>query len=211
MNTIYCFWTGINEMSENRKKCLEQLKEVSECNVILVTPVNLHEYILEEEPLHESYQYLSETHKADYLRTYFMNFHGGGYSDIKRTTGSWKQSFLNLENSDKWIIGYAEICGGIAYGPAERWSELIGNGAYISKKKTPLTITWYNDMITLLTRKLDELKKHPAKFPQDCYGSSSGYPLGWSEMLGMIFHRVSWEYKDKLLRTLPISIFSDYR
>jgi hypothetical protein len=49
MNTIYCFWTGINEMSENRKKCLEQLKEVSECNVILVTPVNLHEYILEEE------------------------------------------------------------------------------------------------------------------------------------------------------------------
>lgn len=211
MNTIYCFWTGTNEMSENRKNCLEQLKKVSECDVVLVTPKNLHKYILEEAPLHESYSYLSETHKADYLRTYFMNFHGGGYSDIKCTTGSWKQSFLELENSDKWIIGYAEICGGVGYGPGERWTELIGNCAYISKKKTPLTINWYTDMITLLTKKLDDLKKYPAKFPQDCYGSSSGYPLEWTEMLGRIFHRVSWDYKDKLLRTLPISVFSNYR
>jgi hypothetical protein len=99
-----------------------------------------------------------------------MNFHGGGYSDIKCTTGSWKQSFLDLKNSDKWMIGYAEICGGIAYGPGERWTELIGNCAYISKKKTPLTIEWYNDMIILLTKKLDELKKHPAQSPQDCCG-----------------------------------------
>ncbi len=27
MNTIYCVWTGTNEMSENRKRCLEQLKK----------------------------------------------------------------------------------------------------------------------------------------------------------------------------------------
>lgn len=210
-NTIYCFWTGTNLMSDNRKRCVENLREVTECNVVLVTPDNLSSFILDEAPLHEAYQYLSETHKADYLRTYFMNFYGGGYSDIKCTTGSWKQSFVDLETSDKWIVGYAEIEGGVAYGPRERWTELIGNCAYIAKKNTPLTNAWYNDMIELLTKKLDSIKEHPATFPQDCYGSDSGYPLGWNEMLGRIFHRVTYDFKNKVLNTLPISIFSDYR
>ena len=53
----------------------------------------LDKYILQEHPLHQSFNYLSETHKADYLRTYFMRFHGGGYSDIKKTSGSWIDSF----------------------------------------------------------------------------------------------------------------------
>jgi len=92
-NTIYCFWTGSNEMSDARKQSLEQLKQVSDMNVILVTKDNLHTYILPDHPLHEAYKYLSETHKSDFLRIYFMNFYGGGYSDIKRATGSWKPAY----------------------------------------------------------------------------------------------------------------------
>ena len=111
---IYCFWTGNNPISENRRKCLEQLIKVSKCNVILVTPSTLNEYILDEHPLHPSFNYLSETHKADFLRTYFMRFHGGRYSDIKKTTGSWIESFEKLKKSDKWIIGYKEVEGGVA-------------------------------------------------------------------------------------------------
>ena len=80
-NKIYCFWTGENKMSEQRLKCLEQLRKKSQCNVILVTPKILDKYILDKHPLHPSFKYLSQTHKADYLRTYFMRFHGGGYSD----------------------------------------------------------------------------------------------------------------------------------
>jgi hypothetical protein len=102
-------------MSPQRHECLEQLKEKYECNVILITTHNLNEYIKKEHPLHPAYEYLSETHKADYLRTYFMNFYGGGYSDIKKTTGSWKKSFEDLRNSEYWICGYKELNGGVAY------------------------------------------------------------------------------------------------
>jgi hypothetical protein len=210
---IYVFWTGTNKMSSDRKNCLEDLKKVSECNVILVTPDNLKDYIKPEVPLHEAYQYLSETHKADYLRTYFMNYIGGGYSDIKKTTGSWKKSFDDLANSDKWICGYKELGpGGVAYEPhQDKWEELIGNGAYISKPNTPLTNEWYNSMIDLIDTKLEKLKENPAKGPQNSVGSGTGYPMEWNEMLGRIFHRVIYKFKDKIMNTLPVSIFSNYR
>ena len=58
-----------------------------------------------------------------------MHFHGEGYSDIKKTTGSWRKSFDSLYNSDKWIIGYPEIRGGTACTvPYNSYNELIGNG-----------------------------------------------------------------------------------
>ena len=60
-NIIYCFWTGTNQMSKQRQECLKQLREISQCNVILVTPDTLNEYILDEHPLHPSFNYLSET------------------------------------------------------------------------------------------------------------------------------------------------------
>ena len=101
---IYTFWTGDNEMPENRKRCLYLIKKLSNVDVILITKDNLNQYILE--PLHPSYEYLSFTHRADYLRTYFMHFYGGGYSDIKETTGSWDKYFDILDSSDYYAIGY---------------------------------------------------------------------------------------------------------
>ena len=212
MNIIHCFWTGENELTQNRKTCLEQVIQTSEYKVILVTPANLHEYILSDHPLHPAYEFLSETHKADYLRTYFMNFHGGGYSDIKKTTGSWKRAFIDLKNNDNfWICGYPEIPGGVAYSPySDKWNELIGNGAYISKPNTPLTNEWYTEMIVLLDKKLPELILNPSKHPQDCK-EISNYPIEWNEMLGRIFHKIAYKYKEHLLRTLPISILNNYR
>ncbi len=209
---IYVFWTGNNPMSTNRQMCLEQLKKKSQCNVILVTPEILNKYILDEHPLHPSFDYLSETHKADYLRTYFMRFHGGGYSDIKKTTGSWVESFEILDKSDKWIIGYKEIKGGVAYRPLKHnWQELLGNCAYICKANTPFVIEWYNEMIKLMDKKYSELKKNPATFPQDRKELNNGYPIEWNEMLGRIFHKILYSYKDKSLNTLPITIFRYYR
>jgi len=198
-------------MSDAREKCLANLIEISKCNVVLVTKDNLNKYILPDHPLHPAYFFLSETHKADFLRTYFMNFHGGGYSDIKRTTGSWIPAFESLRTSDKWMCGYAEIPGGVAYAPHHnKWRELIGNGAYIAKSQTPLTQEWYAAMMALLDTKFEQLKLNPAKGPQDC-APGSGYPIEWNEMLGRIFHKVAYKYKDNLLNTLPISIFHNYR
>lgn len=211
-HTIFCFWTGDNEMSDNRIECIKNLEEVSKCNVVLIKKNDIEKYIIKEHPLHPSFKYLSETHKADYLRTYFMNFYGGGYSDIKKTTGSWVSSFENLKKSDKWICGYPEIEGGVAYKPlTEEWNKLIGNCAYICKPQTPLTTEWYNDMIKLLDTKLEKLKEHPSSRPDDCVEKGTGYPIEWAEMLGNIFHRVIYKYLDKISYELPISIFVNYR
>ena len=202
---VFMFWTGDNKLTENRIKCLKQFKQISESSVIFITKDNLSKYILKSEPLHPAYKYLSETHRADYLRTYFMNFYGGGYSDIKKTTNSWKSSFDKLNNSDKWIIGYK-------WHSNKNNEDVIGNGSYICKPQTKLTIEWYNSVIQLLNSKLEELKKYPAKYPQDSFGvNNSKYPIRWEEMLACIFDPLCYEYKDKILNTLPINIFESYR
>ena len=212
---IYCFWTGTNEMSENRKKCLDNLTKYSGVPVILVTPTNLNKFTIKDEPLHGGYQYLSETHKADYLRTYFMRFHGGGYSDIKKTTGDWNDSFTKLNNSDKWIIGYKEYEGGSANKSLENdWKDLIGNGAYICKPNTAFTKEWIDNVHNVLDCKLKNLKIFPAQHPRDFSnkifedGSVSDYPLRWTEICGEIFHLLCLKYSKKLLKNLPSPDFT---
>ena len=212
---IYCFWTGSNSMSDCRKNSLDSMEAITGCKVLCIYKDDVKKYILPEHPLHEAYEYLSETHKADYLRTYFMHFYGGGYSDIKRSSGSWLKAFDDLENSDKWINGYSEITPLHIAGPPEaqeRFREFIGNGAYICKPGTPFTHEWYSEMLKTLDRKLEMLKKYPSTFPQDRAEVSGGkYPLGWVELLGFIFHRTSYRNLNKLMNTLPSFLSEDYR
>ena len=217
---IFIFWTGDNEITENRKQSIEQLRITTEVNITVITKENLNEYILPSDPLHPAYEYLSLVHKADYLRTYFMHFYGGGYTDIKKTTSTWKPAFDMLYNSDKWINGYSEIADKAKYPDGYGddfkiieydWSVLLGNCCYICKPKTPLTQEWYNEMLELLNQKLELLKLHPALHPRDHYDlNGSKYPLYWEEMLGKIFHKVSFKYKDHLMNTLPMCSFTDY-
>lgn len=198
-NCIYIFWTENNDLTQNRKNSIQQLKSISECEVILIDKKNLFDYILKDFPLHPSFQYLSAVHKADYLRTYFMHFYGGGYSDIKKTKGSWKKSFELLYNSDKWIIGYQEIYGGNAPTVDHNlYKSLIGNCSYICKKNTLLTSDWYSKMISVLDTKLQDLKVYPAKHPRDAKSKYSKYPIEWTEILGNIFHPLIIKYNDKV-------------
>jgi len=203
-NTIYCFWTGDNVMVETRHRCLEHSRKMSQCNIVLVTKNELDKYILKEEPLHPAYEYLSETHKADYLRTYFANFHGGGYMDIKQTLGPWVDCFEELRNSDKWMCGYRMHGPDIAYLPnRENWRDLVGVNAYICKPQTPLTKEWYADMLKVLDTRFEQLKQNPSKYTDDSTWRDSGYPLRWAELLGEVFHKVSYDYREKMLYTLP--------
>lgn len=71
------------------------LTKNSGVEVKLITPKNLNNYLLPDFPLHPAYDYLSLVHKSDYLRCYFMHFHGGGYSDIKPNYKNWKNSLPN--------------------------------------------------------------------------------------------------------------------
>lgn len=203
---IFCFWTGNNPMTENRRRCLESIE-----NCCLITLNNLDTYILQSYPLHEAYKYLSETHKCDYLRTYFMHFYGGGYSDIKQQTGSWCDSFEELlKKNDFFACGYKEIEGGVAAKEFEKhWDQLIGNGAYIFRPNTEFTKKWYDQMIHFLDNKLPLLRENPSSSIRDCH-EISNYPIEWNEMLGRIFHPICYEYRDKVIRSLPAPLFTDY-
>lgn len=211
-NNIFVFWTDNNEMTQNRLSSIQQLKSTSECEVILIDKNNLSNYLVDEHPLHPSYQYLSAVHRADYLRTYFMHFYGGGYSDIKKTRGSWKKAFEKLYNSDTWIIGYKEIYGGNAPTvDVKLCNILIGNGSYICKKNTLLTTEWYSKMLKVLDTKLHELKMYPAKHPRDAQSKNSKYPIGWTEILGNIFHPLIIKYNNKVLFGVPMCICNNYQ
>lgn len=93
---VYMFWTGNNAITENRARNIELTKNNLGVDLLLVTPDNLGEYILPEYPLHPAYQYLSNVHKSDYLRAYFMHHHGGGYADVKLFENDWNSAFNHL-------------------------------------------------------------------------------------------------------------------
>ena len=62
---IYCWWLNNEEMSENRKNSLENLKTLTSCDIVFITMETLPNYILPDYPLHEGYQYLSEIQQGD--------------------------------------------------------------------------------------------------------------------------------------------------
>lgn len=211
-HVVFMVWTGRNEMTANRKNCIQTFMAQSCVKLVLLTEETIPHYTIPAFPFHEGYPYLSEVHKSDYLRTYLMHFLGGGYSDIKHTTGSWAPAFNDmLAAPNRYINGYPEIPTGVAWPPyAEHWRYYVGNGCYICRPHTALSTAWFSAMTALLDGRLEALRQHPARHPYD-KKESSPYPIEWNEMLGRIFHRVLWDYRDRVLKTVPICIFYDYR
>jgi hypothetical protein len=211
---VFVFWTGPNPMNRIRYGNIDYMKQIIQANVILVTPTNLAEYIVEGHPLHDAYEHLSFVHRADYLRTYFMHHHGGGYCDVKPPEGGWAAAFQDMiDNPDKYINGYAERHASCIAVPelSEHYKSLIGAGAFICRPYTPLTTEWYNTMNALLDTKLEALKKHPASHPSDCAEEGRGYPIEWNEMLGRIYHHVCYKYRDHILQTVPGVVTVHYK
>jgi hypothetical protein len=212
---LYCFWTGKNEMSAQRKECMDFINNNAGCKITLVTPDNLDSFILPDQPLHEAYTYLSETHKSDYLRTYFMHFLGGGYTDIKKFEGNWNKAFDDIiARDDIFLNGYHEKSPDDVAGDERSkslWAQLPANGAYIVRPGTEFTERWYTRMVEVLNSKLEALKKNPSTNPQATPQTSPGYPIEWAEILGRIYHTLSCDYLDKFLFTVPVPITKGYR
>lgn len=214
---IYCFWTGDNKMSENRKNGINSLIEKSGVPVKLITPDNLQQYILPEAPLHPQFNNLSLVHKSDYLRCYFMHHYGGGYSDIKTTTSSWVDFFKKLKiNEDKYIIGYpekkyihvAQLKGDLGKDLKKNFPILLGNGAYICRAYTPFTGDWYQELLKRMDLYAKDLEKHPGNI----WGDNDGYPIPWTNILGDIFHPLCLKHHKHLLYNKKIRpITYDYR
>ena len=199
--TIWLWWTESNEMSDDRRRCLDQFAgKNASCNVKLITP----DIIAHLPNMHKGYRFLSAMQKGNYLKCYFMHNFGGGYSDIKQTTCDWGPYFSELEKSDKIGIGYREkpresarlenctldptksvYCREFTLDETgTRWSsrhlksnenKLIGNGCYIFRKQTEFTQDWWNALHEKMDGYYDELKKNPATWPRDT-ASVPGYP-----------------------------------
>lgn len=212
-NIIYMFWVGEQKMSATRKIAFEKFKKMCGVKVVLVQNDDVTKYMLPEHPLHPAYQYLCNTHKSDYLRAYFMHFYGGGYADIKHTTGTWKKAFYDLAiHNDYWICGYHELPCAIFVDEMKPFCQyLIGTAAIICKPRTPLTQEWYDYVVKVLDEKLELLKQNPAKKAHDALENGFGYPVKWHEMLGHIFHDLIFKHKNKVLYSVPQFSFEPYR
>ncbi len=196
-NIIYLFWMGNDVMSKIRTDSFDNILQKSGTKVVFITFKNLNQYVLNDTLLHEGFLYLSSKHQADYMRCYIMHFYGGGYSDIKNTSGNWSSSFDSLNNSDNFICGY--------FSPS---SQLIDSSAFICKQRTVFTQEWYDLTNKFLDSKLESLKKKPAVGHRDCAESKSGYPIPWNAF-STIFHRTCRKYKDKVMFGLPETILDD--
>lgn len=217
---IYIFWTGDNEITPNRLEGIRSLEKVSGAEVKLITPKNLSDYIKEEDPLPEAYQYLSLNHRSDYLRSYFMYHYGGGYADIKSYYGSWIPAFEKLENSDAYVIGYPEVgfMGAARHGIENvdlkndlyhHWRYLVGNGSFICRPRTRLAAEWHTAVRNRLLSYSEQLRAHPA---QDFFGRNADYPIPWAGMQGEIFHPFCLKYHERLLKDKALMpSFENYR
>ena len=213
---IYVFWTGDNKMSENRLEGVNSLIEKSGVEVKVITPQNLNSYILKDYPLHPAYDYLSLVHKSDYLRCYFMFHYGGGYADVKKYAKSWVPAFDQLQNSNKWLVGYreikskalAQVGGQIGTDMKRHFLFIIGNCAYICRPHSPLTQDWYQE----LHKRMDKYQPALTQNPGNILGDNEGYPIPWTNILGDIFHPLCLKYMDKLYFSDRIKpIFTNYR
>ena len=224
-NTVFCMWTGSNGMSEQRIVSLWSILNNIHCPLVFLNRDSLWKWERPDSKFHPAFEFLSETHKSDYLRCYLMHHYGGGYTDLKMTTTSWESAFEKLRNSGKLGLGYTEIGpNGVApivgeLGDRLRadFSKLIGLCSFIFKKGTPLTRIWYQQTTMLLDSKLEALRKNPARHPQDKLGASfedgtlSEYPLRWTQLLGDIFHPVIYEFNTEIIHDNIAPLFYGYR
>jgi hypothetical protein len=212
---IYVFWTGTNEMSDNRIRGINLMKEKTGVKIRLVTSENLSTYLLPEYPLHPAYEYLSLVHKADYLRCYFMLHYGGGYSDVKPCSHSWKRAFYKLNHSKYWCLGYQEkfegtpkIEGKIGEDIYRYYSILIGVCSFIFKPYSPIAQEWMGEVHHRLDLLLPDLKNHPG----NAFGNNEGYPVPWSFILAQILHPILLKYNKHLIQCNDIRPqFHNYR
>jgi hypothetical protein len=223
---LFCLWTGTNAMSTDRIQSLWSILNHVAVPLVFINHLHLRSWEIPSAPLHPAFDFLSATHKSDYLRCYLMHHHGGGYTDIKRTSQAWGRFFDRLQASEHhWALGYRELPYGMPHldGTDEGrriqadHAQLIGLCAFIFKPHTPLTEAWLGETEALLDRKLADLKAHPAQHPMDQTGvrlpdgTPSPYPLAWAELLGNIFHTLIHRHRDRLLQDDIAPQFTKYR
>jgi hypothetical protein len=217
--TIFCIWFGNEPMPVNRAAALLSIIHNSNCPVVLLHNHNFRNWELKTHPFHPAFEYLTDTHKADYLRIYIAYHFGGGYSDIKFTFKDWSDKFELLGQSDKFCLAYPETdnsgpCLNLAekYHPESveemrsNYHLFPGTSAFIFKKGTTFAADILGLMHHVMDNYFEQLKIFPGRLPQEYRnkllpdGSHSRYPLDWVELLGDNFHYLAYfKYKENIL------------
>ena len=216
---VFCIWFGKNPMPVNRAAALLSILNNINCPVQLLHDDNYRSWILPENPFHPAFEFLTDTHKSDYLRAYLMYHFGGGYTDLKFTFNDWSSKFVELGNSDKYCLGYREnapnaVClnlveklnPGIVEQLRSAYTAFPGTSAFIFKRHTPFAKDLLEAMHSVLDAKHEDLKRFPGRYPQEFKGTLlpdktvSRYPLDWVELLGDNFHSIAFfTYLDHLM------------
>ncbi len=198
-------------MPVNRATALISILSNTNVPVQFIHGENYLRFLLPDHPLHSAFDYLTDTHKSDYLRAYLMFHFGGGYTDIKFTFSDWSTEFQKLRLSEKQFLGYRELSSSavclnkvqklnpdIVPKLRESYFAFPGTSAFIFKKQTPFAEELLRQMTEILDAKFDALRENPGRFPQEYKGSVlpdktvSSYPLEWTELLGDNFHPLAF-------------------
>lgn len=208
--TIWVAWTGDNDMSPARQRGLASIRELNpQADVVLITPDNLQDHVIDGVPLHPIYEHLSYVHRSDYLRCYLLHHHGGAYTDIKPQRAPLTEA-IDLLNSNThwWLVGGTQP--GLAAAldhetPLERearrnFSLLPTGAAFAVRAHTPFTNEWFAE----LTRRCDYYFDGARRHPGGVWGlwhpnvHQTKYPIHWNELQANIFEPLSLKYSDHL-------------
>lgn len=168
---LFLFWTGENEPNANRTESIQNIRRLQgDLEVILITPANLDQWLIPGHPLHDAYRGLSLVHRSDYLRSYFMFHHGGGYSDIKAHSAQWSPVYDALDRQpDLAMMGYRELAAEFTASPAgevgraarRNYYRVPGQCAFIFRRRSALAGQWHASVNRLLDAKLEAVVANP--------------------------------------------------
>lgn len=215
---IYTIWFGDN-MPARRRAALDQLRQANpRTPVVLVTEDNLADYLVAGHPLHPAFDDMSPVHQSDHVRCYLMNFHGGGYSDLKPPTSSWEPAFDHMDANERtMVMGYREVTStftsehprNLGVDLRRYYRFLIGPSAFIMRPQSLFTASFFREQ----NRRMDYCAPAFTDLPiTDAYHLPASYPLWWGELMGDITHCLSLRYQDRVQfdeRIRPV--LEDYR
>jgi hypothetical protein len=209
---VWIFWFGDN-LSEKRRQNLAKMERILQLKVMFLQESNIKQYL--HWPVHPAVQFLSDIDKSDYYRTYFLLHYGGGYTDIKPPIERWDIYFNEFKNEETWLVGVPEIEGGVAVSPNTKlpddaYKSLISNCFMIARKGNEILKLVHKWQHEILSRKMNELRKHPPPFSRCCANHENGYPLRWAELQGELMSAACYPRVRHLRAVMKMTNLSDY-
>lgn len=203
---IFTIWAGDNEITTNRKSALDVLRSANPTlDFILITPKNINDWIVKNDPLPESFENLSHVHQSDFLRAYLMHHHGGVYMDIKAVDASWQGIIEKLNNNPQKVAGGPREVSifncSLAEGPLgedqrNNFSRHLCVAGLACKPGSSFTAEWLAEVKRRLRYFEDVLIENPAEQP---WGMNPGYPVPWNCLGGSVFSPLCLKHHDSLI------------